>query len=280
MKKNLWIILIAAIVIASYLASLSMFSQSSLGQLNVEGIRFSFKDGKTVVNFTTDQPGFCQVLIGTESGKYQRVAVESMPEGPHREHYNVIDGLEPNTSYFYRINFSTSDGRISQSKENRFVTSEDIISNIENKQVEKPNGINIANIKNGGKILGVSSNYGNVSNDQQWGANMAIDGNPATEWSSAGDGDDAWINIGFDNEYKVKAFGFWTRTMGSSAEINRFRVLDADGVELGVFSLKGAEQIQYFSLDKPATTNSLRFEVLDSTGGNTGAVEIEVYPEK
>lgn len=280
MKKILLVSLLIVVMIAAAGYAWSQKASSAVNNLDLQGIDISSKDGKTVVNFTTDQPGFCQVLIGTEKGKYDRVAVESMPVGAHQKHYNVIDGLKPDTQYMYRINFNTADGQLFQSKESSFQTAKNITDNQKNAQAEKPDGLNIALSKNGGRILGVSSNYGNAANNEQWGAEKAIDGDSATEWSSNDEGNKAWIEIGFDQTYQVKTIGFWTRTMGTTAEIKQFRVLSADGKKLGLFSLQGSKQIQYFTLDQPISTNALRFEAVDSSGGNTGAVEIEAYAKE
>ncbi|WP_144340819.1 discoidin domain-containing protein [Paenibacillus darwinianus] len=282
MNKNAGLLLlIAAIAIAAtsffgYQAATQ--SRSGVSELDASGIDFSFKNGNTIVSFTTEQPGFCQVLLGTKSGAYDFVAVESMPEGPHTEHYNVIENLKPDTNYFYRIMLGTTGGNVLQSKEGSFTTSPNAAADTGDKQAaQKPTGTNIALLSNGGRILGVSSNYGGAANDRNWGAQMAIDGDPSTEWSSDGDGNNAWIEIGFDKAYQVNAIGFWTRTMGTSAEIKKLRVLSADGTELGSFDLQGPDEMQYFTLKEPVSTDSLRFEAADSSGGNTGAVEIEVF---
>lgn len=269
------VLLISGFYIGSIKAESS--SSSEVQVLDTEGIAFTNKDNKTSVSFTTEKPGFCQVLIGTGEGQFDRVAVESMPEGAHNEHYNVIEGLEPNTSYTYKINFTSSDGEFFQSKESTFNTSEKSNANTEMNQVDKPNGQNIALLANGGKVLEVSSNYGGASNDQMWGAEKAIDGDPTTEWSSSGDGNNAWIEIGFNQSYSLDAVGFWTRTMGSSAEIKQFKIATLDGKELGTYKVNGPDQIQYFELGSSVETDGLRFEVVDSSGGNTGAIEIEIY---
>ncbi|WP_314003803.1 discoidin domain-containing protein [uncultured Paenibacillus sp.] len=284
MKRKVWFILLA-VAVAVAVAAAGYFgyqavspSRAGVDELDVSGIDFSFKNGNTIVNFTTEQPGFCQVLLGTESGKYDFVAVESMPEGPHTEHYNVVENLKPGTNYFYRVMLGRTDGSFSQSKEGSFQTPQNQGNDTgENQAADTPPGTNIALSQNGGRIVGVSSNYGGAANDQNWGAQMAIDGDPATEWSSDGNGNNAWIEIGFDKTYQVTAVGFWTRTMGTSAEIKKLRVLSADGTELGTFDLQGPDKMQYFTLDTPATTESLRFEAAESSGGNTGAVEIEVF---
>ncbi|MGM0413722.1 MAG: hypothetical protein ACQEQP_00920, partial [Bacillota bacterium] len=74
----------------------------------------------------------------------------------------------------------------------------------------------------------------------------------------------------------VTGFGFWSRTMGDTGEIRVIRVLDASGEILGEFEIPDAEQLYNFSLN-PVQSESLRFEVVTSTGGNTGAREIRIY---
>ena len=63
-------------------------------------------------------------------------------------------------------------------------------------------------------VVDVSSNYGSGTLDSSFGANKAVDDDPATEWSSDGDGDGAWIEIELPGETHVTSLGFWTRTMG------------------------------------------------------------------
>ena len=59
------------------------------------------------------------------------------------------------------------------------------------------------------------------------------------------------------------------------AQISSFQVVADGGKAYGPFKLDDAGSIHYFPSD--FTAQRLRFEVLDSSGGNTGAVEIEVY---
>ena len=138
-------------------------------------------------------------------------------------------------------------------------------------------GENVAALENGAEVVGVSSNYGNGPNDSAFGANNAIDNDPSTEWSSDGDGDNAWIEIELPTEIHVTSIGFWTRTMGNSAQIFSFRVITDRGEVHGPFELAGAGSIYYFDTD--LTAKRLRFETVSTSGGNTGVVEIEVYGE-
>ena len=76
-------------------------------------------------------------------------------------------------------------------------------------------------------------------------------------------------------ETHITRVGFWTRTMVSSAQIIAFQVVAEDGTVTGPFTLDGASAIHHFETD--ITTSRLRFEVVESSGGNTGAVEIAVF---
>jgi len=136
-------------------------------------------------------------------------------------------------------------------------------------------GDNLASAAQGAKIVGVSSNYGGGANDSSFGAEKALDGDPTTAWSSNGDGGDAWVEIELPSETRVTSLGFWSRTMGASAEIFSFRLVSDSGEVAGPFTLEDASRTYYFDIE--ITGKRLRFEAVDTSGGNTGAMEIEVY---
>jgi hypothetical protein len=105
-----------------------------------------------------------------------------------------------------------------------------------------------------------------------FGAGNAIDGDPATEWSSSGDGDDAFLVIDLGREVEVAGFGFHTRSMSDgSATAETFNVTVDDGNTFGPFPVGRAEA--------SVTGRVIRFDVDQSTGGNTGATEVEVFVE-
>lgn len=136
-------------------------------------------------------------------------------------------------------------------------------------------GENLALLENGTIVATVSSNYQDRPNDSGFGANNALDGDPATEWSSNGDGDEAWIEIELPQVIQVRTIGFWTRTMGDSAQMFAFQVVTDRDEIYGPFELGGADAVAYFETD--FTAKRLRFEAIGTSGGNTGAIEIEVY---
>ena len=65
--------------------------------------------------------------------------------------------------------------------------------------------------------------------------------------------------------------------MGDTAQVNSFQVATDRDETSGPFTVNDATTIYRF--DTQFTAKRLRFELLDTSGGNTGALEIEVYGE-
>ena len=81
----------------------------------------------------------------------------------------------------------------------------------------------------------------------------------------------------FISKYAADGSYLWTRTMGDTAQVNSFQVTTDLGETYGPFTVDSATVIYRF--DTQFTAKRLRFELLDTSGGNTGALEIEVYGE-
>ena len=214
----------------------------------------------------------CSVAYGP-TRDYGRLATDTdMAGGGHRDHKPMLTGVEPDTEYHMTFGGIGPDATVYRYKDITFRTKK------LDPGVTRPPGENLALLSGGARVLGASSNFGGAGYADTWGGNQAIDGNAATQWSSDGDGDNAWIEIELPAETRVKTLGFWTRTMGSSAEIQSFRVVSDGGDVAGPFQLTDAGSVHYFETD--LTSRRLRFEVAESGGGNTGAVEIGVYGEQ
>ncbi len=195
-----------------------------------------------------------------------------------RAHNLQLLALSSDTTYYYNHILIDEAGHLYQSENFTLTTEKGIIPD---ETLEK----NVALLSLGASISNVSSNYGNNSNESSFGANKAIDGDPGTQWSSNGDGDNATIEITLDRPYLITKVGFWTRTMSDgSAQITQFEVLygDALGIDdtsLGIFDIPDATQLYKFDIPYIPPQQTLKFKVINSSGGNTGARTIAIYSE-
>lgn len=219
-----------------------------------------------VVRVSTSVDVVCSVVFGTTTEYGGQATDLDMAGGGHAVHAAPMRGLEPDTEYHYRLQGTGPDGTVYISEPMTFRT-------------PPATGVardNLAAADAGASVMDVSSIFGD---SPSWAAEHAIDGDPATEWSSAGDGDEAYLVVALPEPTTIASFGIWTRTMGSSAQILTFQVIvDGDRV-LGPFEVADASGIHEFALDAPVETQALRFEVVTSTGGNTGLVEFAAYGE-
>ena len=204
----------------------------------------------------------CVVVFGTDEGFGQLALDADMGGGSHRDHQVFLRGLEPDTEYVYRLQGSAPDGRFFASEVLRFRTAP--------AEAGASLGVDVATAEAGATVVAASSEFGDA-----FAAANAIDGDPRSEWSSRGDGDGAFITVRLREPVEVTGFGFWTRTMGSSAQIERFEVVNEHGEVFGPFDVPDAGSTHDF----PASGRGqeFTFRVLASSGGNTGAVEVAVY---
>jgi hypothetical protein len=129
-----------------------------------------------------------------------------------------------------------------------------------------------------GPNLAVDATIAEVSSEfnDAFAAANAIDGDLSTEWSSREDGDDAFITVDLAAPTPITGVAFLTRSMADGSAITEEYTVTTDGGEvLGPFPAGTPAQARVSQVDVTATT--LRFEVVRSTGGNVGAVEIQVF---
>ncbi|MCF6736592.1 discoidin domain-containing protein [Blastococcus sp. KM273129] len=200
----------------------------------------------------------CAVVFGRDESLGEGIATDSdMGGGAHAEHRAVMRGLQPGTEYFYRVQGSGADGRLYRSELMSFRTPD--------AEVPEPPGENAAL---GAAVADVSSEFSGA-----FAAGNAVDGDPATEWSSDGDGDDASITLDLGRAVDVVGLALRSRSMGDgTAVVETFTVTVDGGPTYGPFGAGGT-----VVLDDAVTGRILRIDAETTTGGNTGAAEIEVY---
>jgi hypothetical protein len=225
-------------------------------------------DDSARLNFVGTVPLACTVVFGTTTDFGSASIDQNMDGGAIIDHNPLLLSLEPDTEYFYRVQGTALDGTFYVGETSSFRTL----------PVSDELPANLLMPERGATIIGVSSNFGDQANDGSWGIMSALDGNPNTAWSSNGDGSEAWFEVELGQPSLITGVEFWTRFMSDgTAQIFEFTITTDAGDMYGPFELPDAEQSYTFDVEIEAS--SLRFDVTDSSGGNTGAVEIAVYGE-
>jgi len=223
-------------------------------------------DTDAVLIFESRIPLACSVIYGQTTAYGQISVDQDMNGGAHTGHHPLLLGLESDTEYHYRVQGTAADGTLYAGQDGIFRTL----------PAEEEVAANLAALDAGARVVAVSSNFGGVANDQSWGADSAIDGNRGTAWSSAGDGNAAFIQIELAKPAQLHAVEVWTRSMSDgTAQIFAFTLVTDSGEGLGPFALEDAGEAYRFDVDVVA--HSLRLDVIDSSGGNTGLIEFAVY---
>lgn len=211
------------------------------------------------VEVTTTVPVACAVVYGPDD-TFGSIAVDDdMRGGAHQEHAPRLTGLQPDTQYQYVLQGSDTSGAFYRSEVMTFRTppAEDVATP----------GPNVAP---SATVADVSSTFSDA-----FAAANAIDGDLGTAWSTAGDGDDAWIEIDLRDDTAIAGVAYRSRGMTDGTAIVETYTMTVDGGEpLGPFEAAG-DGTGVVEVD--AQGRLLRFEAETTTGGNTGAVEIEVY---
>lgn len=219
------------------------------------------KSNYALIKYTSFKPTFSAVGFGTDSeyGLLKRMSVFK----PSFDHEVQLVGLKQQSAYRSRALMVDRGGNVYATNDVSFTTPE--------RKGYVPEGANVALLSVGARVTGVASEWGPGFVGQ-----MAINGDGGREWASDGDGDDAWIEITLAKPETIHALGYWTRTMGSSALTTKFKVIADGGKAFGPFNLRDATQPYYFKIP-PTRTQKLRFEVVESNGGKTGAISVEAY---
>ena len=199
----------------------------------------------------------CAVAFGPTEALGGLATDTDMQGGGHAQHSPLMRGLEPETTYLYRLQGVGEDGNLYRSDLMSFTTPAA-------GEAADPG----PNAAVGASVVDVSSEF-----SAAFAASNAVDGDGATEWSSAGDGDDAYVVIDLGTEIEIVGVGFRTRTMSDGSSTAETFSVTVDGETFGPFPAG----VGLATAEVRTAGQTVRFDVETSTGGNTGAVEVEVY---
>lgn len=236
---------------------------------DVQGSDIEFENdptfpGRAIFRVTTTEPLICAIVWGeTETlGNFNNSL--NMNGTGITQHDVFLPGAEAGATYFYRLQGSGPDGTFYTSELATFTLPESEVAG-------QPTDLG-TNLALDATVSAVSSEF-----SDGFAAQNAIDGDLSTEWSSAGDGDDSSITLDFGDEIHVGAVAFLTRTMtDGSATTTTYTIETNTGELFGPFDAGNPADRRVSEVD--ITAHTLTFAVANSTGGNTGAIEIEVYP--
>ncbi len=231
-------------------------------------VALDITDTTARVNFIGTEALACYLVYGTDETYGGVTNDPDMAQAAIIEHNPVLFDLEPDTEYVYRMQGVGEDGVMYVSEVFSFRTLPADISGTDN----------ILALENGARVNAVSSNFGDGPNDGRWGVYNALDGNEATEWSSNGDGNDAFFEIELAETYAVDELQFQTRSMSDGTAIVQSFVVTTDlGETFGPFEVPTIGDAHTYAVD--FTARVIRFSVEESTGGNVGAVDVAAFGE-
>lgn len=207
---------------------------------------------------TTEVEMACAVVFGQDESLGDGIATDDdMGGGAHTTHQAVMRGLEPDTLYHYRVQGSGADGRLYQSGLATFRT-----------PPAEPSDALGPNAALDAQVTQVSSEF-----SASFAAEHAVDGDASTEWSTDGDGDDAALTLDLGRPMDIVGFGYRSRSMSDGTAIVESYSVTVDGTTYGPFPAGTGLVVSETS----ARGRTLTVDAVTTTGGNTGAAEIEVY---
>jgi F5/8 type C domain len=230
------------------------FSQIEVGKVHLH----LTADGRSAtLQLVTHPPTVCAIAYG-ETGSLGSIADDPNMGGTAvSRHTVVLGGLVPGTTYYFRLTAIDASGRVFQSRK------------LASFKTPRGPGAREHDVATGAKVLAASSQWSGT-----YGASNAVDGNLSTEWASNGNGNRAFVTIQLKRQYKIRGVAFITRQMADGSAITRTFAVVVGGRRYGPFPTGNPLDLRIARVRFRARV--LRFEVVTSTGGNTGADEIEV----
>ena len=216
-----------------------------------------------IFRVTTTEPMICAIIWGEDESFGNFNNSLAMNGTGILEHDVFLAGAEPGVEYVFKVQGSTADGTLYESPVATFTIPE-------TEAPESDGAERGPNLALGATVTDVSSEF-----SDSFSAANAIDGDASTEWSTAGSGDDAFLTIDLGSAQQIAGVAFLTRSMADGSAITEEYTVIVDGESFGPFDAGTVAEPNVAEID--VTGQMVRFEVTTSTGGNTGAAEVQVF---
>ena len=249
----------------------------------VDGIRDFSEIQSSDFEFTVDANGVAKMTVTTSAEAACSIAWGETDElgflhtdldmsgGAHNQHEVILVGAEPGKTYSFRVQGATPDGTLFQSALSTFTLPDLPEGAGAPTGAEDAMAVHGANLAESATVVAVSSEF-----SSSWAGANAIDGDMSTEWATAGSGDDAFIEIDLGSPQMVVGVEFITRTMSDGTATTTEYTVTVDGGEtFGPFAAGDPDDNRF--TEAVFEGQILRFEVVASTGGNTGAIEVRAF---
>lgn len=241
---------------------------------------------RAIFHVTTTIPMICSITWGTSEALGNQNNSLSMDGTGIEQHDVVLPGAEAGTEYFFTVQGADAEGNLYKSELSSvtipatgsavFEIGAETFELTDEGGPSADGAPTTTDPRAAGDNLALDATVADVSSEfgDSFAAELAIDGDLTTEWSTQGDGDDAFIELDLGASEAIAGVEFVTRSMADESAITSTFTVTVDGETLGPFDAASPRTPRFVPLD--VTGQVLRFDVLSSTGGNTGAVEIRV----
>ena len=265
--------LFASIALVAAACSSSSSDSEVIDFSEIQSSDFEFTvdaNGVAKMNVTTNIDAVCSIAWG-ETEALGTIGTDlDMGGTAHDDHEVLLVGAVPGETYQFRVQGSDADGNLFQSELASFTLPE-IPTSDESMGGDEDMAVHGDNLAEGAAVVAVSSVFSDA-----WSGENAVDGDMSTEWATAGSGDDAFIEIDLGSSQDVIGVEFITRTMGDGTATTTEYTVTVDGGEVfGPFSAGDPSDNRF--AEALFAGQVLRFDVVSSTGGNTGAIEVRAF---
>ena len=265
--------LFASIALVAAACSSSSSDSEVIDFSEIQSSDFEFTvdaNGVAKMNVTTNIDAVCSIAWG-ETEALGTIGTDlDMGGTAHDDHEVLLVGAVPGETYQFRVQGSDADGNLFQSELASFTLPE-IPTSDESMGGDEDMAVHGDNLAEGAAVVAVSSVFSDA-----WSGENAVDGDMSTEWATAGGGDDAFIEIDLGSSQDVIGVEFITRTMGDGTATTTEYTVTVDGGEVfGPFSAGDPSDNRF--AEALFAGQVLRFDVVSSTGGNTGAIEVRAF---